>query len=103
MALDIKVGDTVRFSYKRFNAHIVSSGDVVEDLGNDTYLVKVSSGVEAEVHLRNILERRARVEERKIPVHSNLVTDPDDLLNTGVSGVRFKHRRDRHGNHKDKG
>lgn len=102
MALDIKVGDTIRFSYTRFNAYIVSTGEVVEDLGNDTYLVRVSSGLEAEVHLKNILERRARAEERTIPVHSNLITDPDDALNTGVTGIRFKHRRDKHGNHKDK-
>lgn len=102
MAVDIKVGDTVRFFYIRYGTQIITTGDVIEDVGNDVYIVKVSSGVEAEVPLNQILERHLRPEERRKPIAPISTDDPDASLNVGVAGIKFRHRRDRHGNRKDK-
>lgn len=93
--MDIQVGDVVRFTYKRFGTQIIASADVVEVLPDNRYILKITEGQEVEVDYKHIVERYKRPSEF-VQVEPTPV-DPEEILNKGITGVRFK-RRLRNGN-----
>ena len=95
---DIRVGDLVRFSYFKDRVQILAPGQVIQELPDGKVLVRITSGRQAEVPLSHIVDRQARPEQKKIPVYTP--KDPEEELNNGVIGVRFKRRQ--HGSKENK-
>lgn len=89
--MDIQVGDVVRFWYMRFGNQIFTTGTVIEELETGGYIVD-SGYSEVEVDKAHIDSRSPRADEMadKKPVKK---ADPEDQLNVGVTGVRFRRRK----------
>lgn len=86
---DIIVGDEIRYSYMVYGTQVLSWGKVEEILENGLLLITTKDR-EVEVPIKSVLERKMRKEEYKTPV--TVHKDPEDVLNEGISGVRFKRR-----------
>lgn len=89
--MDIQVGDVVRFWYMRFGNQIFAVGTVTEELETDVYMVDTGIS-DVEVDKAHIDSRKPRPEETMAKKQVK-ETNPEDKLNTGVSGVRFRRKK----------
>lgn len=101
MSADFVVGDVVEFYFMKYNTQIITEGEIVEIIDPNMYTIRLASGLEADVPLSHIYKRKPRPNEVTVqkPVSEE---DPDAQINSGVSGVKFKHRRVKYGHTEDK-